>query len=86
MEVFKFGYLIHKKNRFEKKGAITFQPDISFFFFFLRGVSGSAYAHHDYSPRLTGHPASTVASKAPGGDRHANKGLNPERKRNKSHN
>jgi hypothetical protein len=35
---------------------------ISFFFFFYsRGVSGPAYAHHDYSPRLTGHPASPGA-------------------------
>ena len=36
----------------------------SFFFFFLRGVSGPAYAHHDYSPRPTGHPASPGAGKA----------------------
>ena len=41
-----------------------------FFFFFdfdLRGVSGPAYAHHDYSPRPTGHPASPGAGKAPRG-------------------
>jgi len=37
------------------------------FFFFLRGVSGPAYAHHDYSPRATGHPASPGAGKAPRG-------------------
>jgi len=36
-----------------------------FFFFDLRGVSGPAYAHHDYSPRPTGHPASPGAGKAP---------------------
>jgi len=41
---------------------------LNFFFFFdLRGVSGSAYAHHDYSPRPTGHPASPGAGKAPQG-------------------
>jgi hypothetical protein len=41
---------------------------ISFFFFFLFtwGVR-SAYAHHDYSPRPTGHPASPGAGKAPQG-------------------
>ena len=39
----------------------------TFFFFDLRGVSGPAYAHHDYSPRLTGHPASPGAGKAPRG-------------------
>ena len=38
-----------------------------FFFFYLRGVSGPAYAHHDYSPRPTGHPASPGAGKAPRG-------------------
>jgi hypothetical protein len=38
-----------------------------FFFFDLRGVSGPAYAHHDYSPRPTGHPASPEAGKAPRG-------------------
>jgi len=38
-----------------------------FFFFDLRGVSGPAYAHHDYSPRPTGHPASPGAGKAPRG-------------------
>jgi len=38
-----------------------------FFFFFLRGVFGPAYAHHDYSPRSTGHPASPGAGKAPRG-------------------
>jgi hypothetical protein len=36
-------------------------------FFDLLGVSGSAYAHHDYSPRPTGHPASPGAGKAPRG-------------------
>jgi hypothetical protein len=35
-----------------------------FFFFDSRGVSGPAYAHHDYSPRPTGHPASSGAGKA----------------------
>jgi hypothetical protein len=30
-------------------------------------VSGPAYAHHDYSPRPTGHPASPGAGKAPRG-------------------
>ena len=38
-----------------------------FFFFYLRGVSGSAYAHHDYSSQPTGHPASPGAGKAPRG-------------------
>jgi len=37
------------------------------FFFDLRGVSGPAYAHHNYSPRPTGHPASSGAGKAPRG-------------------
>jgi len=37
------------------------------FFFDSRGVSGPAYAHHDYSPRPTGHPASPGAGKAPRG-------------------
>jgi len=37
------------------------------FFLDLRGVSGPAYAHHDYSPRPTGHPASPGAGKAPRG-------------------
>jgi hypothetical protein len=36
-------------------------------FFYLRGVSGPAYAHHDYSPQPTGHPASPGAGKAPRG-------------------
>jgi len=36
-----------------------------FFFFYLRGVSGPAYAHHDYSPRPAGHPASSGAGKTP---------------------
>jgi len=41
---------------------------LTFFFFFdSRGVSGPAYAHHDYSPRPTGHPASSGAGKAPRG-------------------
>ena len=41
---------------------------LAFFFFFdSRGVSGPAYAHHDYSPRPTGHPASPGAGKAPQG-------------------
>jgi len=40
---------------------------LAFFFFDLRGVSESAYAHHDYSPRPTGHPASPGAGKAPRG-------------------
>jgi len=38
-----------------------------YFFFDLRGVSGPAYAHRDYSPRPTGHPASPGAGKAPRG-------------------
>jgi hypothetical protein len=38
-----------------------------FLFIYLRGVSGPAYAHHDYSPRPTGHPASPGAGKAPRG-------------------
>ena len=38
-----------------------------FFFFDLHGVSGPACAHHDYSPRPTGHPASPEAGKAPRG-------------------
>ena len=37
----------------------------AFFFFDLRGMSGPAYAHHDYSPRPTGHPASPGAGKVP---------------------
>jgi len=40
---------------------------LAFFFFDLRGVSEPAYAHHDYSPRPTGHPASPGAGKAPRG-------------------
>ena len=40
---------------------------IFIFFFDSRGVSGPAYAQHDYSPRLTGHPASPGAGKAPRG-------------------
>jgi len=36
-------------------------------FFFLCEVSGPAYAHHDYSPQPTGHPASPGAGKAPRG-------------------
>jgi hypothetical protein len=35
-----------------------------YLFFYLRGVSGSGYAHHDYSSRLTGHPISPGAGKA----------------------
>jgi hypothetical protein len=62
------------------------ETSISFFFFFdLRGVSGPAYAHHDYSPRPTEHPASPGAGKAPRGDRRAHRGSNPGRGRNKSH-
>jgi hypothetical protein len=38
-----------------------------FFFFWFTWVSRSAYAHHDYSPRSTGHPASPGAGKAPRG-------------------
>jgi len=38
-----------------------------FFFFDSRGVSGPVYAHHDYSPQPTGHPASPGAGKAPRG-------------------
>jgi hypothetical protein len=38
-----------------------------FFFFYLRGVYGPAYAHHDYSSRPTGHSASPGAGKAPRG-------------------
>jgi len=34
-------------------------------FFYSRGVSGPAYAHHDYSPRPTGHVVG--AGKAPRG-------------------
>jgi hypothetical protein len=41
-----------------------FKIQLDFFFFYLRGVSGPAYAHHDYSPRPTGHPASPGAGKA----------------------
>jgi hypothetical protein len=40
---------------------------IYIFFFDLRGMSGPVYAHHDYSPRPTGHPASPGAGKAPQG-------------------
>ena len=40
---------------------------VVFFFYYLHGVSGPAYAHHDYSPRPTGHPASPGAGKAPRG-------------------
>jgi hypothetical protein len=40
---------------------------LAFFFFDLRGVSGPAYAHHDYSSRPTGYPASPGAGKAPRG-------------------
>jgi len=38
-----------------------------FFFFDLYGVSGPVYAHHDYSPRPTGHPASPGVGKTPRG-------------------
>jgi hypothetical protein len=38
-----------------------------YYYYYLRGVSGPAYAHHDYSPRPTGHPASSGAGKAPRG-------------------
>jgi len=38
-----------------------------FFFFDLHRVSGPAYAHHDYSPWPTGHPASPGAGKTPRG-------------------
>ena len=31
------------------------------FFFNYRGVSGPACGHHDYSPRPTEHPASTMS-------------------------
>jgi len=41
--------------------------DYYYYFFDLRGVFGPAYAHHDYSSRSTGHPASPVAGKAPRG-------------------
>jgi len=58
---------------------------IFYFFFDLRGVSGPAYAHHDYSPRPTGHPASPGAGRHCGGDRRAHRGSNPGRGRNKSH-
>jgi hypothetical protein len=40
---------------------------LDIFFFDSRGVSGPAYAHHDYSPWPTGHPASPGAGKAPCG-------------------
>jgi hypothetical protein len=46
---------------------VSYHREFFFFFFYLRGVSGSAYAHHDYSPRPTGHPASPGAGKAPRG-------------------
>jgi len=51
-----------KKNNQE-----YFAIHVFFIFFDLRGVSGPAYAHHDYSPRPTGHPASLGAGKAPRG-------------------
>ena len=47
------------------------------FFFDSRGVSGPAYAHHDYSPRPTGHPASPEQVRHRGGDRRAHRGSNP---------
>jgi hypothetical protein len=52
-----------------KRSFLIIQEFLSTFFFFfdLRGVSGPAYAHHDYSPRPTGHPASPGAGKAPRG-------------------
>jgi hypothetical protein len=46
---------------------IPFYLFIIIIFFDLRGVSGPAYAHHDYSPRPTGYPASPGAGKAPRG-------------------
>ena len=46
---------------------VPYEKSIFFFFFDSRGVSGPAYAHHDYSPRPTGHPASPGAGKAPRG-------------------
>jgi hypothetical protein len=48
----------------KKRPRMTFN---FYFFFNLRGVSGPAYAHHDYFPRPTGHPASPGAGKAPQG-------------------
>jgi len=48
--------------------SLSYNFYLNFFFFFdLRGVSGPAYAHHDYSPRPTRHPASPGACKAPRG-------------------
>jgi len=45
--------------------SVTLKFDVLFFFFFDScGVFGPAYAHHDYSPRSTGHPASPGAGKA----------------------
>ena len=40
---------------------------ILFFYYYLHRVSGPAYAHHDYSSRPTGHPASPGAGKTPRG-------------------
>jgi hypothetical protein len=50
-----------------KERTISCIQSLFFFFFDLRGVSGPAYAHHDYSSRPTGHPASPGAGKAPPG-------------------
>ena len=55
-------------NRFDQSLLAYNFATFFFFFFDLRGVSGGpAYAHHDYSPRPTGHPASPGAGKAPRG-------------------
>jgi len=54
-----------KKKKKERSKVMKIKDN--FFFFYLRGVSELVYAHHDYSPRPTGHPASPEAGKAPRG-------------------
>jgi hypothetical protein len=49
-----------------KERTISCIQSLFFFFLFTWGVR-SAYAHHDYSPRPTGHPARPGAGKAPQG-------------------
>jgi len=55
-----------KKKKKERSKVMKIKDNF-FFFFYLRGVSELVYAHHDYSPRPTGHPASPEAGKAPRG-------------------
>ena len=59
--------LDRKKKKKEAKFESRVMLSVIFFFFYLREVSGPAYAHYDYSPRPAGHPANPGAGKAPRG-------------------